>query len=39
MAIERDNELFISEPRPLLATAAADDLAKQQLGPAWACAH
>lgn len=31
MAIERDNELFISEPRPLLATAAADDLAKQQL--------
>jgi cytochrome P450 len=31
MAIERDNELFVSEPRPLLATAAADDLAKQQL--------
>ncbi len=31
MAIERDNELFISEPRPLLATAAADDLARQQL--------
>jgi cytochrome P450 len=31
MAIERANELFISEPRPLLATAAADDLAKQQL--------
>ncbi|MUM25250.1 cytochrome P450 [Mycolicibacterium sp. CBMA 295] len=31
MAIERDNDLFISEPRPLLATAAADDLAKQQL--------
>ena len=31
MAIERDNNLFISEPRPLLATAAADDLAKQQL--------
>ncbi|MCG7606577.1 cytochrome [Mycolicibacterium sp. (ex Dasyatis americana)] len=31
MAVERDNELFISEPRPLLATAAADDLAKQQL--------
>jgi cytochrome P450 len=31
MAIERDNELFISEPRPLLSTAAADDLAKQQL--------
>jgi cytochrome P450 len=31
MAIERDNELFISEPRPLLATAAADDLGKQQL--------
>ncbi|WP_166902615.1 cytochrome P450 [Mycobacterium sp. DL440] len=31
MAVERDNELFISEPRPLLSTAAADDLAKQQL--------
>ncbi|MDH6197890.1 cytochrome P450 [Mycobacterium frederiksbergense] len=31
MAIERDNELFISEPRPLLATAAADDMAKEQL--------
>jgi cytochrome P450 len=31
MAVERDNDLFISEPRPLLATAAADDLAKQQL--------
>ena len=26
MAIERDNDLFLSEPRPLLATAAADDL-------------
>ncbi|MGN7782018.1 cytochrome P450 [Mycolicibacterium sp. 22603] len=31
MAVERQNNLFISEPRPLLATAAADDLAKQQL--------
>ncbi|MGV9800044.1 cytochrome P450 [Mycobacterium sp. NPDC003449] len=31
MAVERDNELFISEPRPLLSTAAADDLARQQL--------
>ena len=31
MAIERDNELFISEPRPMLGTATADDLAKQQL--------
>ncbi|BBZ26828.1 cytochrome P450 [Mycolicibacterium madagascariense] len=31
MAIERDNELFLSEPRPLLSTAAADDLAKAQL--------
>ena len=31
MAIERDNNLFVSEPRPLLATAPADDLAKQQL--------
>jgi cytochrome P450 len=30
MAIERDNELFISEPRPLLATAAVDDMSKQQ---------
>src|ERR1700754_3992759 len=31
MAIERDNNLFLSEPRPLLATAAADDLQKAQL--------
>jgi len=31
MAVERANELFISEPRPLLATAAADDLAKEHL--------
>lgn len=31
MAVERDHELFISEPRPLLATAAADDMAKAQL--------
>ena len=31
MAIERDNNLFLSEPRPLLATAAADDMAKAQL--------
>src|SRR6478735_8773375 len=31
MAIERANDLFLSEPRPLLATAAADDLAKEQL--------
>lgn len=31
MAIERDNNLFISAPRPLLATAAADDMAKEQL--------
>ena len=30
MAIERDNDLFISEPRPLLATAAADDMSKEQ---------
>jgi cytochrome P450 len=30
-AIERDNNLFISEPRPLLATAAVDDMSKQQL--------
>ena len=31
MDIERDNELWLSEPRPLLATAEADDLAKAQL--------
>jgi cytochrome P450 len=31
MAIERDNELFLSEPRPLLSPAAADDMAKEQL--------
>jgi cytochrome P450 len=31
MAIERENDLFISEPRPLLSTAAADDMAKEQL--------
>ena len=30
MAVERDNELWISNPRPLLATAAGDDLAKSQ---------
>ena len=31
MDIERDNELWLSEPRPLLATAEADDLARAQL--------
>ncbi|KUI25718.1 cytochrome [Mycobacterium sp. IS-1742] len=31
MAIERANDLFLSEPRPLLSTAEADDLAKAQL--------
>ncbi len=31
MAIERDNNLWINEPRPLLATAEADDMAKAQL--------
>ena len=31
MAIERANDLFLSEPRPLLVTADADDLAKAQL--------
>ncbi|MDT5235483.1 MAG: hypothetical protein QOF47_1470 [Mycobacterium sp.] len=31
MAVERDNNLFLSEPRPLLATAEADDLGKAQL--------
>jgi len=31
MAIERENNLFVSEPRPLLSTAAADDMAKEQL--------
>ncbi|OBB57227.1 cytochrome [Mycobacterium sp. 852013-51886_SCH5428379] len=30
MAVERANDLFLSEPRPLLATAEADDLAKAQ---------
>jgi cytochrome P450 len=29
--IERANDLFINEPRPLLSTAQADDLARQQL--------
>jgi cytochrome P450 len=31
MSIERDNELFISAPRPLLGTAAADDAGREQL--------
>src|ERR1700755_1313921 len=31
MAIERDNNLFLSEPRPLLATAETDDVFKQQI--------
>ena len=31
MKIERANDLFINEPRPLLATAAADDMAREQL--------
>ncbi|GAC1655347.1 MAG: cytochrome P450 [Mycobacterium sp.] len=31
MAIERENNLWLSEPRPLLATALADDFAKEQL--------
>jgi cytochrome P450 len=31
MAVERANDLFINGPRPLLATAAADDLARAQL--------
>lgn len=30
MAIERDNTLFISEPRPLLMPAEGDDVMKQQ---------
>ncbi|MDT5099985.1 MAG: hypothetical protein QOC76_3722, partial [Mycobacterium sp.] len=30
MAIERANHLFLSEPRPLLATAATDDVLKAQ---------
>jgi cytochrome P450 len=29
--IERANDLFINEPRPLLATAQADDVAREQL--------
>ncbi|KMO71696.1 MAG: cytochrome P450 [Mycolicibacterium rufum] len=31
MAIERANDLFLSEPRPLLATAAADDYMAAQM--------
>jgi len=31
MAVERANNLFLSEPRPLLSTAEADDFAKEQL--------
>ncbi len=31
MEIERANDLFINEPRPLLATAKADDMAREQL--------
>ncbi len=31
MAIERANDLFLSAPRPLLATAEADDLSKAHL--------
>src|SRR6202034_2685252 len=31
MKIERANDLFINEPRPLLATAAGDDMARKQL--------
>jgi len=31
MHIERANDLFVNEVRPLLATAAADDMAREQL--------
>ncbi|WP_035760320.1 cytochrome P450 [Gordonia amicalis] len=31
MDIERDNNLWLSEPRPVLVTAVADDFAKSQL--------
>jgi cytochrome P450 len=31
MKIERANDLFINEPRPLLATANGDDMAREQL--------
>jgi cytochrome P450 len=31
MAIERANDLFLSEPRPVLVTAEADDMARAQL--------
>src|SRR5699024_9800025 len=31
MDIERDNALWINEPRPVLATAEADDMARAQL--------
>ena len=39
MAIERANDLFLSEPRPLLATAEADDFAKAQLEAGHGPAH
>ena len=39
MAIERDNNLFLSEPRPLLATAEADDVGQGTTSrPASGCA-
>ena len=31
LKIERANDLFINEPRPLLTTAAGDDMAREQL--------
>ena len=31
MAVERENNLFLSEPRPLLAAAEADDVLKAQM--------
>jgi cytochrome P450 len=31
MAIERANDLFLSEPLPLLATAEAEDVLKEQM--------
>ncbi|MGX9789925.1 cytochrome P450 [Mycobacterium sp. MMS18-G62] len=31
MAVERDNDLWINAPRPLLATAEADDMAQEML--------
>jgi hypothetical protein len=38
MAIERENELFINAPRPMLITKDKDDLAKANLAAGGGCA-